>query len=78
MVKRLARRAGITKCISPHRLRHSFITAALDAGVPRRDVQDPASHADPKTTMRYDRGGAHSIATPPTPLPRSWPAPPLT
>ncbi len=38
MVKRLARRAGITKRISPHSLRHSFITAALDAGVPLRDL----------------------------------------
>jgi site-specific recombinase XerD len=55
-VKRLARRAGITKRISPHSLRHSFITAALDAGVPLRDVQEAASHADPRTTMRYDRG----------------------
>ena len=54
-VKRLARRAGITKRISPHSLRHSFITAALDAGVSRRDVQEAASHADPRTTMRYDR-----------------------
>jgi site-specific recombinase XerD len=55
-VKRLARRAGITKRISPHSLRHSFITAPLDAGVPLRDVQEAASHADPRTTMRYDRG----------------------
>src|SRR4051812_14836197 len=55
-VKRPARRAGITKRISPHSLRHSFITAALDAGVPLRDVQEAASHADPRTTMRYDRG----------------------
>ena len=55
-VKRLAQRAGITKQISPHSLRHSFITAALDAGVPLRDVQEAASHADPRTTMRYDRG----------------------
>jgi site-specific recombinase XerD len=55
MVKRLARRAGITKLISPHSLRHSFITAALDAGVSLRDVQEAASHADPRTTMRYDR-----------------------
>jgi integrase/recombinase XerD len=38
-VKRLAKRAGITKRISPHSLRYSFITAALDAGVPLRDVQ---------------------------------------
>ncbi len=54
-VKRLSKRAGITKRISPHSLRHSFITAALDAGVPLRDVQEAASHADPRTTMRYDR-----------------------
>ena len=50
------RRAGIDKRISPHSLRHSFITAALDAGVPLRDVQEAASHSDPRTTMRYDRG----------------------
>jgi integrase/recombinase XerD len=55
IVKRLTKRAGITKRISPHSLRHSFITAALDAGVPLRDVQEAASHADPRTTMRYDR-----------------------
>jgi len=55
MVRRLAKRAGIDKKISPHSLRHSFITAALDAGVPLRDVQEAASHADPRTTMRYDR-----------------------
>jgi integrase/recombinase XerD len=54
-VKRLARRAGIAKRISPHSLRHSFITAALDAGVALRDVQEAASPADPRTTMRYDR-----------------------
>jgi integrase len=55
IVKRLARQAGIGKKISPHSLRHSFITAALDAGVALRDVQEAASHADPRTTMRYDR-----------------------
>jgi site-specific recombinase XerD len=36
-------------------MRHAFITAALDAGVPLRDVQEAASHADPRTTMRSDR-----------------------
>ena len=55
IVRRLAKRAGITKHISPHSLRHSFITAALDAGVPLRDVQIAARHADPRTTTRYDR-----------------------
>jgi integrase/recombinase XerD len=55
IVRRMARRAGITKQVGPHTLRHGFITAALDAGVPLRDVQEAASHADPRTTMRYDR-----------------------
>jgi integrase len=56
IVRRVARQAGITKPVGPHTLRHAFITAALDAGVPLRDVQEAASHADPRTTMRYDRG----------------------
>lgn len=54
-VKRLARQAGIGQKISPHSLRHSFITAALDARFALRDVQEAASHADPRTTIRYDR-----------------------
>ncbi len=56
IVRRVARRAGITKIVGPHTLRHAFITAAPDAGVPLRDVQEAASHADPRTTIRYDRG----------------------
>ena len=55
IVRRVARRVGIGKPVGPHTLRHAFITAALDAGVPLRDVQEAASHADPRTTMRYDR-----------------------
>jgi integrase/recombinase XerD len=55
IVRRTARRGGITKPVGPHTLRHAFITAALAAGVPLRDVQEAASHADPRTTMRYDR-----------------------
>jgi integrase/recombinase XerD len=31
------------------------LPASLDAGVPLRDVQEAASHSDPRTTMRYDR-----------------------
>jgi site-specific recombinase XerD len=58
IVRQVARRAGITKPVGPHTLRHAFITAALDAGVPLRDVQEAASHADPRTTMRYDRARA--------------------
>ena len=55
IVRRVARRAGITKPIGPLTLRHTFITTALDVGVPLRDVQEAASHADRRTTIRYDR-----------------------
>ena len=55
IVHRLAKRAAIDHHIGCHSLRHSYITAALDAGVPLRDVQIAARHADPRTTTRYDR-----------------------
>src|SRR5215813_10293101 len=45
IVGNVARRAGIGKTVTPDTLRHAFITAALDAGVPLRDVQEAASHA---------------------------------
>jgi hypothetical protein len=31
------------------------LSTSLDAGVDLRDVQIAARHADPRTTMRYDR-----------------------
>ena len=40
VIRKVARRAGIAKTVTPHTLRHAFITAALDAGVPLRDVQE--------------------------------------
>jgi integrase/recombinase XerD len=55
MVQRIARAAGIPRHISPHSLRHAAITNALDAGVPLRDAQILARHADPRTTQHYDR-----------------------
>jgi integrase/recombinase XerD len=55
IVARLARRAGLAKHITPHSLRHTMVTLALDAGVSLRDVQDAARHADPRATRRYDR-----------------------
>src|SRR5215207_7985156 len=48
------KRAGLG-AVHPHMLRAGFIMAALDAGVPLRDVQIAARHADPRTTTIYDR-----------------------
>jgi site-specific recombinase XerD len=53
---RLAETAGVRlPRMHPHMLRHTFVTTMLDAGVDLRDVQIAARHADPRTTMRYDR-----------------------
>jgi site-specific recombinase XerD len=71
LVRRLARRAGVGawEQLSPHSLRHSAITFALDAGASLRDVQDYAGHKDPRTTRRYDhsrdsldRNAAYTVA----------------
>ena len=53
-VKAIGKRAGLGH-VYPHMLRGAFIMAALDAGVPLRDVQLAARHADPRTTTIYDR-----------------------
>ena len=71
LVRRLARTAGVGgwEQLSPHCLRHSAITFALDAGASPRDVQDYAGHKDPRTTRRYDhsrdsldRNAAYTVA----------------
>lgn len=54
-VQRICKKVGIKKNVTPHGLRHSYVTAALDAGVPLRDVQIAARHSDPRITARYDR-----------------------
>jgi site-specific recombinase XerD len=54
-VQRLAKAAGIEGQISPHSLRHTFATIALDVGATLHDLQDSMGHADPRTTRRYDR-----------------------
>ena len=85
MVTPIAKAAGILRHISPHSLRIAAITNGLDAGVPLRDAQILARHADPRTTEHYDRArgdldrhGVHFItvyvAGSDVPLPRPVPS----
>jgi integrase/recombinase XerD len=68
IVSGAAKRAGIRKIVTPHKLRHSFATHLLDSGVSIRVIQELLGHSNLQTTQIYTRVSKEHLRNVKSPL----------
>jgi site-specific recombinase XerD len=68
IVKNAAKKAGFTKTVTPHALRHSFATHLLEAGTDLRYIQVLLGHKNAKTTERYTHVATEYFGTIQSPI----------
>ncbi len=68
IVSGAAKRAGINKKATPHKLRHSFATHLLESGVSIRIIQELLGHSNLQTTQIYTRVSRENIRRVKSPL----------
>ncbi len=68
ILKKLCRKAGITKRVSMHTLRHSFATHLLEAGTNLRVIQQLLGHSNIQTTCLYTHISIEELREAPSPM----------
>ena len=68
ILKTLCRKAGISKCVSMHTLRHSFATHLLEAGTNLRVIQQLLGHSNIQTTCLYTHISIEGLREAPSPM----------
>ncbi len=61
LVKKGALKAGLSRPVAPHRLRHTFATHLLEGGADLRAIQEMMGHASLSTTQKYTHVGLSQL-----------------